>query len=1126
MKKKWLAKVLVFLIVFSLATVGHTGSQITAYASDFTYGDGSETDPWQISTPEELNSLRNYLGPGHVDKHFALANDIDLSAYLSESGAGYNGGAGWIPIGDWSYENAFYGDFNGNGHTINGLFMDWSSDGDNSAGLFGGIIGASVRNLALSNVDVSGPYEIGGLAGYAQASAITNVVISGTVTGTLSESEADSARIGGLIGILYSECSITNAHSSVQVEGTPYSYEIGGLVGLSRSGCAIINSSAAGSTSGYTYVGGLVGYNGDDSVIAGSRSESAVTGTSTIGGLAGENNNSVILNSFAAGNVSGHDSSGGLVGCNFYSRISGSYAVGDVATSGGDCTGGLVGSNNYNSEIANSYARGAVNGVKVIGGLVASNAGGSTVFHSYATGPVTGATLHVGGLIGYNYMGGPVTDSYYFQPPENYIGTFSTEEAMKLASTYATWDFDDIWGIQTELNSGFPFLQWQTFVPQLRVTGIRPDWGTNDQTSFPVSIEGTCFEDGAAVELNFDGTEPIAGENVHVVGDTGIACAFDLSGVTTHLGAAWDVKVTNPDTTTATGLDLFTLYRPNAVVDRMDPSSGDSGTTIAATITGTNFVSGLTSITLNKTGCSPIPATDVSVTSPSSLTCTFDLTGASGGLWDIRIAVDGAMEPTTLTDGFTVTGTPLPAEISYDDGSAESSWHMAGADGCCLVRFSPPAAPVILTRLSFYDTSLGNSSSPSGAKALVINALGEIIYEGEPFYSWDGGWNHIDLPSATIGMLDGDFYAGFKMPGADDGPYCGYDTDDPVGNRSYSCTSYEGSDDLASLFPINGGDLMIRASVDEPPNQAPAFLSPDSTTFTAGEFGSFTLETSGYPCPSIALDSGTLPGGVTFSTESAILSGTPAVGTGGSYPLTFSATNSTGSASQSFTLNVNEAPNITGQPQNVAANPGETAAFTVTYTAHPAASVQWQLSTKDGRRWSDIPGATGDTYTTPATTTKMDGYQSRAIVSNAVGDPVLTDAAILTVRSDVFTSTDIGVEMQEGSYDQSTNTIRWDLTVSNIGDASAENVKLTNVLAKGTRFSSIDLNDLPGISYKVRGTAIDVDIGELASGSSVTITIHAEVTRATSPVENTASVSTTSFDPNLDNNTATATCSW
>jgi hypothetical protein len=58
--------------------------------------------------------------------------------------------------------------------------------------------------------------------------------------------------------------------------------------------------------------------------------------------------------------------------------------------------------------------------------------------------------------------------------------------------------------------------------------------------------------------------------------------------------------------------------------------------------------------------------------------------------------------------------------------------------------------------------------------------------------------------------------------------------------------------------------------------QAPAITSANSTSFTVGTMGSFTVTASGTPTP--LLSATTLPGGVTFN--AGVLSGTPAAGTG------------------------------------------------------------------------------------------------------------------------------------------------------------------------------------------------------------------------------------------------------
>lgn len=105
-----------------------------------------------------------------------------------------------------------------------------------------------------------------------------------------------------------------------------------------------------------------------------------------------------------------------------------------------------------------------------------------------------------------------------------------------------------------------------------------------------------------------------------------------------------------------------------------------------------------------------------------------------------------------------------------------------------------------------------------------------------------------------------------------------------------------GSDGLADFLPA------CRPPVSP---VAPYFVSPDRTTFVVGKPGTFTVRAAGVPTPTIAL-SGTLPVGVAFTDNgdrSATLSGAPAVGSAGAYPLTLTAINAvTPDGKQAFTL--------------------------------------------------------------------------------------------------------------------------------------------------------------------------------------------------------------------------------
>lgn len=106
----------------------------------------------------------------------------------------------------------------------------------------------------------------------------------------------------------------------------------------------------------------------------------------------------------------------------------------------------------------------------------------------------------------------------------------------------------------------------------------------------------------------------------------------------------------------------------------------------------------------------------------------------------------------------------------------------------------------------------------------------------------------------------------------------------------------------------NGVGSVVSQTFTLTVDQGAAITSPNTATFVARSANTFTVTASGFPVPTLGR-TGALPTGVSFN--SGVLSGTPATGTGGIYPLTFSAHNGVGTdASQSFTLTVNELPTV------------------------------------------------------------------------------------------------------------------------------------------------------------------------------------------------------------------------
>lgn len=86
---------------------------------------------------------------------------------------------------------------------------------------------------------------------------------------------------------------------------------------------------------------------------------------------------------------------------------------------------------------------------------------------------------------------------------------------------------------------------------------------------------------------------------------------------------------------------------------------------------------------------------------------------------------------------------------------------------------------------------------------------------------------------------------------------------------------------------------------------APQITSLPSTIFSIGVAGSFQVTTSGVPAPTLSEgNADILPAGVTFHSDTGVLSGTPASGSDGIYTLHFTAHNGSGDASQTFMLTV------------------------------------------------------------------------------------------------------------------------------------------------------------------------------------------------------------------------------
>lgn len=203
---------------------------------------------------------------------------------------------------------------------------------------------------------------------------------------------------------------------------------------------------------------GLFGYiEGDDCIIKNVCVEDCeIIGRDYVGGLVGKNQ-CTILNSHVTGSIKGEEEVGGLVGRNDDGIIHKSYAN---VTVQGAYVGGLIGRMS-GGEIYDCYAVGSVYGTNRAGGLC-SFCDYGMFYNCFAAVEVTGDyyldTLSGGGILNKSENCFCDVDVCGFANGSSFE---KTTEEMKTKSTFvdAEWDFDNIWGMDPNINDGYPNLE-------------------------------------------------------------------------------------------------------------------------------------------------------------------------------------------------------------------------------------------------------------------------------------------------------------------------------------------------------------------------------------------------------------------------------------------------------------------------------------------------------------------------------------------------------------------------------------------------------------------------------------------------------------------------------------------
>lgn len=218
----------------------------------------------------------NSSGQVYEDTYFQLKADLTLNSVDDYADWDTVAPANvWTPIG-YCQELArdarmFGGIFDGDHHTITGVYVDEPERGVEGTGLFGATSGAIIRNLHVRNGYIKGSQRIGGIVGRCRNSiTIQNCSFVGTIKSSVTSTAHHSYAAGiigdangktyvkscwsegtvigsmgtaGLVGGMYlsGTYEVSNSYSSMDIQTADGCTKTGGLVGaLSRGGTVLI----------------------------------------------------------------------------------------------------------------------------------------------------------------------------------------------------------------------------------------------------------------------------------------------------------------------------------------------------------------------------------------------------------------------------------------------------------------------------------------------------------------------------------------------------------------------------------------------------------------------------------------------------------------------------------------------------------------------------------------------------------------------------------------------------------------------------------------------------------------------------------------------------------------------
>lgn len=384
-------------------------------------GDGTEASPFMITNETELELVTDY-----PKSHFKLANDIVMTKNI-------------VPLCFYSENQKFEGVFDGNGHTISDLLISNDIEDMYGNALFyenNGII----KNLNIANATIDCNYE--------------------------SYRPNDEAWGNSICtsGITYSNYgSITNCTVSGNIGGID---EWGGIPsGIANHNSGLIANCRVSGNIGNEYhsstVGGIA--HGNSGTISKCSVSAKLVGSSCAG-IAQSNSRGVIEDCEFTGTTDSSSMFGGITNRNGeYGVISRCKVIGDFQTEkSGNCWAGGISFENQGT-IKDCYFIGSLDSNRV-GGISPYNLNAISNCYVVATLNYTDENeVHIIGSVWNNCT---ISNCFYDRTVsginDRTQGTPLSTAGMKLKQSYqGAFDFDTVWGIDENINDGYPYLLWE-----------------------------------------------------------------------------------------------------------------------------------------------------------------------------------------------------------------------------------------------------------------------------------------------------------------------------------------------------------------------------------------------------------------------------------------------------------------------------------------------------------------------------------------------------------------------------------------------------------------------------------------------------------------------------------------